>query len=78
MKRLLFLIGMLGSTCFSQSIETNISLSSENRDTLWLINDDLGKSIARSWEIGMHSSHPKPVIILVDNLPYRRRKKRDH
>lgn len=77
MKNLFFLIGMLGSSAFSQRIETKISVVSENRDTLWLINDEIGKMIANTWEIETDPPERKPVIILVDRLPDRRRK-RDH
>lgn len=75
MKKLVFLSMLSGLTCFSQSLETEISVASENRDTLWLIDDDLGKLIAQSWEIETGQVQSKPVIILVDKLPYRRRKR---
>lgn len=49
---------------------TGISLISPNKDTLWLINDDLGQLIVQSWDISYSPPENKPVILLVDKLPY--------
>ena len=57
-----------------------ISQVSKNKDTLWLINDEMGRLIAKSWEIDNLAYEKKPVILLVDELPilmYDERKKRN-
>lgn len=57
--------------CFSQkNTEPRISCVSKNRDTLWLINDDIGRLVAKSWdETKIPINEKKPVIIIVDRLP---------
>ncbi len=45
-----------------------ISAYTPDRDTLWLVNKEIGRLIAYSWEIS-NDNTPKPVIVLVDKLP---------
>ncbi len=60
---------MIINVLHSQEDVYPISLVSQNRDTLWLINNSTGKLIARSWEIGkIPDGEKKPVILFVDNL----------
>lgn len=67
-KCLLFLFFVPCFNFFSQEKEYQISYVSKNRDTLWLINDNVGKLIASSWD-DTKNKEKKPVIIMVDVLP---------
>jgi len=59
------------ATSYSQdSWNQRISLVSPNRDTLWLLNNDIGHSIAYSWKNYEDTKEQKkPVILLVNALP---------
>lgn len=48
---------------------TTISVVSPNMDTLWLVNDITGLSIARSWDMGENTKVERPTIIITDVLP---------
>jgi hypothetical protein len=68
--RILFTFFLL--LCFNVSYtqKEQISVVSKNMDTLWLINNDTGRLIARSWEMGNLAPGEKiPVILIVDALP---------
>jgi hypothetical protein len=59
------------SLSYSQNSEKQrISLVSPDRDTLWLLNEDIGHLIAYSWK-GYQDTpeQKKPVILLVNSLP---------
>jgi len=63
-----FLLFFYFNLAYSQKEE--ISVVSKNMDTLWLINNDTGRLIAKSWEIGILPKGEKiPVILMVDVLP---------
>jgi hypothetical protein len=47
-----------------------ISYYTPNRDTLWLLNKEIGRLIASTWEMSMDVK-VKPVIVLVETLPAR-------
>jgi hypothetical protein len=66
---LLFLV--FQGVAYSQNIgHERISLVSPAKDTLWLLNDDIGHLIAYSWEEYKDTEEQKkPVILLVDVLP---------
>lgn len=73
MKNFLFLICLFISVPFMA--QSNISAGGErisvytpDRDTLWLVNKEIGRLIAYSWEMS-NDNVPKPVIVLVDKLP---------
>ena len=74
-KFLLVLLSLIFSNFFySQQNKKNlandrVSVVSSNRDTLWLINNDLGKLIANTWDHPKSSKEKKPRIIMVDVLP---------
>lgn len=58
---------------YSQTEHEIISVVSPARDTLWLINNNTGHLIARSWEGYQDTAEQKkPVILLVDVLPLNR------
>jgi hypothetical protein len=75
MRTFLFSIYLFVSvSCISQS---NISAGGErisfytpSRDTLWLVNKEIGRLIAYTWELTSDVAI-KPVIVLVDKLPER-------
>ena len=55
---------------YSQTEHERISVVSPDKDTLWLINNDIGNLIAYSWEEYEDTQdQKKPVILLVDALP---------
>ena len=74
MKNLLPLIFLFSTTlCISQTKvqsyeRERISAYTADRDTLWLVNREIGRLIAYSWE-AYDDGTPKPVIVLVDKLP---------
>jgi len=52
--------------------EKPFSVVSKNKDTLWLLDNQIGKMIADTWNEGKFKMDPKelkPVIILVGELP---------
>lgn len=51
------------------SSSDKISHISQNRDTLWLIDDPIGHLIGSSWDKNPTASYKKPVIIYVKELP---------
>ncbi len=68
--RILFTFFLLLYFNVSYTQEEQISVVSKNMDTLWLINNDTGRLIARSWEMGNLPQGEKiPVILIVDQLP---------
>lgn len=72
--QLLLLTLICTSPLFSQKTQENqgnerISVVSKNKDTLWLINNDLGKLIANTWNYPNYISKNRPRIIMVDVLP---------
>jgi hypothetical protein len=68
--RILFTLFLLSYFNVSYTQKEEISVVSKNRDTLWLINNDSGRSIARCWEMGNLPPGEKiPVILIVDALP---------
>jgi hypothetical protein len=70
MRRFLFIFSVLFCSTFSYSQKEKISVISKNMDTLWLINNDIGRLVAKSWEMGNIPSKEKiPVILIVDALP---------
>jgi hypothetical protein len=75
MKTFLFLIYFFIS--FSGISQSTISAGGErisyytpNRDTLWLVNKEIGRLIASTWEMSTDVKL-KPVIVLVETLPVR-------
>lgn len=49
---------------------SEISVVTEKLDTLFLLNDDLGKRISLSWDIDADETDKnRPIIIMVENLP---------
>jgi hypothetical protein len=75
MKTFLFLVYLFVS--FSVISQSNISAGGErisyytpNRDTLWLVNKEIGRLIASTWEMSTDVKI-KPVIVLVETLPVR-------
>ena len=66
---LLFL--MLQDVAYSQKNESErISFVSPAKDTLWLLNNETGRSIAYSWKNYEDTQEQKkPVIVLVNALP---------
>lgn len=75
MRKFLFLIPLFVS--FSGISQSTISAGGERisyytleRDTLWLLNKEIGRLIAYSWEV-TNGIETKPVIVLVDQLPER-------
>lgn len=82
MRKILFVFLILFDSIFTYSQTEKISLISKNMDTLWLINNDIGRLVAKSWEIGNLPPKEKiPVILMVDQLPIntnnRKRKSRE-
>jgi len=79
MKSLIFLFLTLSTFCFSQSRYvklSEISVVTENKDTLFLIDDDLGKNIYQLWQIEYSkTSKTIPAVILVQTLPPARTRK---
>jgi hypothetical protein len=68
--RLLFTLFLLFYFNVSYTQKEEISVVSKNMDTLWLINNDTGRLIARSWGMGNLPPGQKiPVILIVDALP---------
>lgn len=66
------LLVLLSLYSFSQTRNyrvTELSVVSPNMDTLWLMNNDTGLLIAKSWNIGANKELQKPVIIITDVLP---------
>lgn len=73
MKLFLFLL-FIPMFVFSQGSKyiklSEISVVTEKLDTLFLLNDDLGKRIYLSWDIDADETDKnRPIIIMVDNLP---------
>lgn len=64
MKYLVLIALLKFNVCYSQC---KISKVSANRDTLWLLNDETGKLIAKSWDI-QSDTYPRPVIVFVENF----------
>ena len=64
MKYLVLIALLKFNVCYSQR---EISKVSANRDTLWLLNDETGKLIAKSWDI-QSDTYPRPVIVFVENF----------
>lgn len=72
MKKFCILVFLLfqGQAYSQNSGHERISLVSPNKDTLWLINDDIGNLIAYSWKDYEDTpEQKKPVILLVNSLP---------
>lgn len=67
----LLLLSFLFTTLIysQQNDKDRISVVSKNKDTLWLINNDLGKLIARTWDYPKYIVKNRPRIIMVDVLP---------
>jgi hypothetical protein len=75
MRTFLFLIYLFISfSGISQSTMSaggeRISYYTPNRDTLWLLNKEIGRLIASTWEMSTDIKD-KPVIVLVETLPVR-------
>lgn len=75
MRILLFLIYLsISVSAISQSTMSaggeRISYYTPNRDTLWLVNKEIGRLIASTWEMSTDVK-VKPVIVLVETLPVR-------
>ena len=75
MRKFLFLIPLFVS--FSGISQSTISAGGErisyytsDRDTLWLLNKEIGRLIAYTREV-TNDTKTKPVIVLVDKLPER-------
>ena len=67
MKYIILLSFIFISICVhAQKTDGSISRVSKNKDTLWLLNSDVGNLIAESWKIQAHE--PSPVIIFVDKF----------
>jgi hypothetical protein len=79
MKSLFFTFLTLSSFCFSQNRYvklSEISVVTENRDTLFLMNDDLGRNIYQLWqEEYSKTSKRSTAVLLVRSLPPARSKK---
>jgi hypothetical protein len=74
MKSLLLLLFLFYSiSLFSQEINDNknkITFTTQERDTLWILDNDTGKLIAESWKLPKLPKNEKiPVIIMVKSLP---------
>ena len=71
MKKIYILLFLLfHGVAYSQTVHERISVVSPDKDTLWLINNDIGNLIAYSWEEYEDTpDQKKPVILLVDSLP---------
>ena len=75
MRIFMFLIYLaISVSAISQSSLTSegerISYYTPNRDTLWLVNKEIGRLIAYTWEMSTDVK-VKPVIVLVETLPVR-------
>jgi hypothetical protein len=71
MKKIYILLFLLfQGVAYSQTEHERISVVSPDKDTLWLINNDIGNLIAYTWEEYEDTKdQKKPVILLVDALP---------
>jgi hypothetical protein len=74
MKTFKLLLGILISFSFFSQTEryirlSEISMVTPNRDTLFLINDDLGRRILSTWDIALISPKDRPTILLVTEFP---------
>jgi hypothetical protein len=72
MKKIYILLFLLfqGVAYSQNAANERISFLSIDKDTLWLLNNDIGHLIAYSWkEYEDTPQQKKPVIILVDTLP---------
>jgi hypothetical protein len=61
--------------------QKQISYTTPKRDTLFLENSDIGKTIKQTWEMNLFKEEPKkPVIVMVDNISAfaEKRKKVNH
>jgi hypothetical protein len=65
----LFALNFFAQSTISAGGE-RISYYTPNRDTLWLLNKEIGRLIASTWEMSMDVK-VKPVIVLVETLPAR-------
>jgi hypothetical protein len=79
MKSLLVLPFLFCSiSLFSQEINDNknkIAFTTQERDTLWILNNTTGKLIAESWKLPSPKNEKIPVIIMVESLPADKRNK---
>jgi hypothetical protein len=74
MKLLILILCLSTGLCFSQGISNELVVSTQNRDTLYIKDDNLGRLIYSSWERSPVKSEPVPVRVLVQDLkPYRER-----
>ena len=65
--KLFILIIFSSSYLFSQ--KNKITMTSINKDTLWIIECDLGRCIEKAWEFPLYKEK-KPKIIMVEVLPH--------
>lgn len=74
MKTFKLLLGILISfSSFSQTSGylrlSDISMVTPDRDTLFLINDELGRRILSTWDMAHVSPKDRPTILLVTEFP---------
>lgn len=74
MKKLLLLFSLIATTTYAQH-----SFVTKNKDTLYLVNDDLAKQIIKVWEEYYVPARDgkKPAIILVDVVYVKNRMKKN-
>ena len=62
MKALITLFFLVSTSVYSQKVDPCISVVSENRDTLYLADTDIGYTIKEVWE--KFYSEDRPIIIM--------------